>query len=237
MATTTTPLSVLPLDEAGAAAAANGFGLGGPPDPDVGSRGRVYVRRDLGIESFGVNAFYQGTAGALVIGEHAEVGPPASGHEELYVVVAGHCTFAVDGEELDAPTGTAVFVRDPASKRSARATEDGTIVLAVGGRPGEVFKPGPLESISGFFRLYREKDYEGSLAVLRSGLETNPGNAFILYNVACMEALLGHTEEAFDPLAEALAAWPAYKELAADDDDLAALRDDPRFQELVATDR
>jgi hypothetical protein len=230
----TTSLSVISLAEAGSAAAANGFGIGGPPDPDTGRRGRVYMRRDFGVESFGVNAFYQGTSGAFVIGEHDELGPGASGHEELYVVLEGACTFTVDGEEADAPAGTAVFVRDPASKRSARATEDGTIVMAVGGRPGEAFRPGPIESISGFFRSYREQDYESALAALRSGLETNPGNAFILYNVACMETLLGRGEEALEPLAEALAAWPDYKELAANDADLEPLRDDPRFQALVA---
>jgi hypothetical protein len=233
-ATTTTPFTVISLEEAGAAAAANGFGMGGPPDPETGRRGRVYIRRDAGIESFGVNAFYQADGGAFVIGEHDELGPAGSGHEELYVVVAGDCSFTVGGEEFDAPGGTAIFVRDPATKRSARAKEDGTIVLAVGGRPGEAFKPGPIESISGFFRLYREQDYAGALAVLRSGLETNPGNAFILYNVACMEALVGRGEEALEPLAEALAAWPAYKELATNDDDFAALRDDPRFQALVS---
>ena len=233
-ATTTTQFTVISLEEAGAAAAANGFGMGGPPDPETGRRGRVYIRRDAGIESFGVNAFYQADGGAFVIGEHDELGPAGSGHEELYVVVAGDCSFTVGGEEFDAPGGTAIFVRDPATKRSARAKEDGTIVLAVGGRPGEAFKPGPIESISGFFRLYREQDYAGALAVLRSGLETNPGNAFILYNVACMEALVGRGEEALEPLAEALAAWPAYKELATNDDDFAALREDPRFQALVS---
>ena len=232
--TTTAPFSVISLDEAGAAAAANGFGLATEPDPDTGRRGRVYIRRDAGIDSFGVNAFYQETNGAFVIGEHDELGPAGSGHEELYVVVAGDCTFTVDGDDFEAPVGTAVFVRDPATKRSARATEDGTIVLAVGGRPGEAFKPGPIESISGFFRLYREQDYEGALAVLRSGLETNPGNAFILYNVACMETLLGRGEEALEPLDDALTAWPAYKELATNDDDLAPFRDDPRFQTLVS---
>lgn len=232
--TTTAPFSVMSLDEAGAAAAANGFGLGTDPDPDTGRRGRVYIRRDAGIESFGVNAFYQADGGAFVIGEHDELGPAGSGHEELYVVVAGDCTFTVDGEEIAGPPGTAVFVRDPATKRSARAKENGTIVLAVGGRPGEPFKPGPIESISGFFRLYREKDYEGSLAVLRSGLETNPGNPFILYNVACMEALAGRPEQALEPLAEALEVWPAYKELAANDEDFGPLRDDPRFQALVS---
>lgn len=231
---TTTPLSVISLDESGAAAAASGFGIGGPSDPDAGRRGRVYLRRDLDIGSFGANAFYQGTAGAFVISEHAEVGPAASGHEELYVVVAGSCRFAVDGDEFEAPRGTAVFVRDPATKRSARAQEDGTIVVVVGGRPGEAFEPGPLESMSGFFRLYREHDYEAALAVLQSALEQHPGNAFILYNLACVEALLGRPEQALEPLATALSAWPAYKELAAEDDDLASLRDDPRFQALMS---
>jgi hypothetical protein len=234
MAATTTSFSVISLPEAGADAAANGFGLGGPPDPDTGKRGRVYIRRDLGIESFGVNAFYQETSGAFVIGEHDELGPAGSGHEELYVVLAGGCTFTVDGESFDAAPGTAVFVPDPATKRSARATEEGTIVFAAGGSPGEVFKAGPIESISGFFRRYREQDYEGALAILRQGLEVNPGNPFILYNVACMEALVGHEDEVLEPLAEALQAWPAYKELAAKDDDLAPFRDDPRFKSIVA---
>ena len=234
MTSTTTPFSVISLEEAGPAAAANGFGLGGPPDPDTGRRGRVYVRRELGVESFGVNAFYQERSGAFVIGEHDELGPVGSGHEELYVVVAGSCAFMVDGKQFDAPPGTAVFVSDPAAKRSARATEDGTIVLAIGGRPGEAFEPGPIESMSGFFRRYREQDYEGALAILGSALEAHPDNPFILYNLACVESLLGRREEALEPLAKALAAWPAYKELAAADDDLAPLRDDPVFRSLVS---
>ena len=234
MATTTTSYATVSLGEAGAAAAERGFGLDTTPDPDNGRRGRVYVRRDFDIGSFGVNAFYQGTSGANVVGEHDELGPGASGHEELYVVVSGGCTFTVDGDDVDAPQGTAVFVRDPASKRSARATQDGTVVLAIGGTPGEPFTVGPGESIGGFYRSYREKDYETALSACREGLETHPGNAMILYNVACLEALLGHPEEAFAPLAESLAAWPAYRELAADDDDLAPLRDDPRFKALLA---
>jgi hypothetical protein len=233
MAATKTSFSVISLDKAGAAAAEDGFGLGGPPDPEKGRRGRVYVRRDFGIGSFGVNAFFQAMSGARVIGEHDELGPGSSGHEELYVVVAGGCTFTVDGEEVEAPTGTAVFV-DPSAKRSARATEDGTIVLVVGGTPGEAFRPGPGESITEFFRLYRAKDYEGALSVLREALDEHPGNALFLYNIACMESLLGRPEESLEPLAESLTAWPAYREAAAADDDLAALRDDPRFQALVA---
>ena len=234
MATTKTPFSVISLAEAAAAAAERGFGLDADPDPQDGRRGRVYVRRDLDIGSFGVNAFYQSTSGAPVIAEHDEAGPGAGGHEELYVVVEGSCTFTVDGEEVDAPRGTALFVGDPASKRSARATEDRTIVLVVGGRPGEAFRPGPAEAMGPFFRLYRDGDYQGALSACREALELYPGNALILYNIACLESLLGRTEEALEPLGESLAAWPEYKNLAADDDDLAALRGDARFRALVA---
>jgi hypothetical protein len=58
------------------------------------------------------------------------------GHEELFAVTSGHAVFTVDGEEVDAPAGTLVFVRDPALVRSARATADGTAILAIGGRAG-----------------------------------------------------------------------------------------------------
>ena len=171
MATTKTSYSVLSLDEAASAAAQRGFGLTADPAPEDGRRGNVPMRRDFDINSFGVNAFYQAITGAPVIGEHDELGPGASGHEELYVVIQGGCTFTVGGEEVAAPQGTAIFVRDPAVKRSAETTEGETIVLAVGGRPGEAFRPGPGEAAAGFARLYREGDYEGALAACREGLE------------------------------------------------------------------
>ena len=235
MATATaSSYSVITLGEAAEEAAERGFGLGGPPNPEDGRRGRVALRRELEIGSFGVNAFYQAQQGAPVIGEHDELGPGASGHEELYVVVEGAATFTVDGEDVAAPHGTAVFVRNPAAKRGARATEDGTIVLAVGGRPGEAYKPGPGESMSGFFGLYREKDYEGALAILRKALEAHPGNALILYNIACMESCLGNADAVWEQLEQALAAWPKFKETAAKDEDLEPLREDPRFQAVVA---
>ena len=234
MATTKTSYSVLSLDEAAAAAAQRGFGLVADPSPEDGRRGNVPVRRNFEISSFGVNAFSQAITGAPVIGEHDETGPGASGHEELYVVIQGGCTFTVDGEEVAAPQGTAIFVRDPAARRSAQTTENETIVLVVGGRPGEAFRPGPGEAAAGFARLYRDGDYEGALAACRDGLEAYPGNALMLYNIACLENLLGHPEEALESLGESLAAWPKYKELATGDDDLATLRDDARFQVLIA---
>jgi hypothetical protein len=231
MATTTSAYSLIPLDEAAHGAAERGFGLGAEADA---GRGRVYIRRDAGIGSFGVNAFFQASRDGIVIGEHDELGVASSHHEELYVVVSGAATFMIGDEEVEARQGTAVFVPDVATKRGAVATEDGTLVLVVGGRPGEVFKPGPTEAMGAFFQLYRGHDYAAALEACNGALGLHPGNALILYNVACLENLLGHGEAALSALAEAVNAYPGFKDNAANDDDLASLRGDPRFKELVS---
>lgn len=231
MTATKASYSLITLEDALPAAAERGFGLG--PDQS-GRRGGIALRRELGINSFGVNAFYQAQKGETIIGEHDELGPGANRHEELYIVVSGSCTFTVDGETVDAPHGSSLFVADPTSKRGAVANEDATIVVVVGGRPGEAFEISAGDALSEFFDLYREKDYEGALAACLAVIETHPGNPLVLYNIACIESLLGNQEEALDALSDSLPAWPRFKELAKEDDDLKALRDDPRFQKLVA---
>jgi tetratricopeptide (TPR) repeat protein len=228
MTATKAAYSVISLDEAAPAAVERAVGLGGPA-----GRGGIRLRRDFGIESFGVNAYHQTTAGENVIGEHDELGPGANRHEELYIVVAGGATFTIDGETVDAPNGSAVFVPDPASKRSAVATEDGTTVVVVGGRPGEAYKMSAGEAQGDFFSLYKSGDYAAALEACRGALETHPGNALVLYNIACMESLLGHPDEALENLRPALADWAPFKELASKDDDFAPMREDPRFQELL----
>ena len=54
---------------------------------------------------------------------------------------SGRATFTVNGDEIDAPAGTFVFVRDPAAKRTAIAEEAGTTVVIVGGKPGRGVQP------------------------------------------------------------------------------------------------
>ena len=46
--------------------------------------------------------------------------------------------------------------------------------------------------------------------------------------------MLGHHDEALAALEESVTKWPKFKEQAAGDDDFASLRDDPRFQQLIA---
>ena len=197
-------------------------------------RQRVRLRSELGIGSFGVNAVRAVAAGTEVIGEHDETGPGSDLHEELYLVLTGHAVFTVAGEEVDAPHGTAVFVRDPALRRSAVAKEDGTTVVAVGARPGEPFRITPSEAMSDFFEPYNAKDYAGALAVARGVLHKYPGNGLALYNIACMEALLGKPDDALDHLGKALDAGPRLRENARTDDDFVSLRGNKRFEELIA---
>jgi len=200
---------------------------------DEGDRTFVGVRRTLGIGSFGANAIYQAKAGEELVNDHDELGPGSTGQEELYVLVQGSATFTVDGEEIDAPHGTALLVL-PDSKRSAVATSDETIVLVIGGVPGEAYRLGPMQSAEGFFDKYNAKDYAGALEATNRGLEAYPDNALLLYNVACMSALLGDREAALTALAESVSKWEPYKELAREDDDFVSLRDDPKFVELIA---
>ncbi len=197
-------------------------------------RGFVRLREDLDVGAFGVGATYQRKAGEVLVQEHDEAGPGADRHEELFVVVQGSATFTVDGDDVEAPQGTAIFVRDPDAKRKAVATEDGTIVLAVGGRRGEAYRLSPAMSAYGFFRAYQAGNYAEALAACGRGLESYPGNAYLLFNVACMQALLGDSEAALTALAESVVQWEPYKELAQNDDDFAGLREDPRFVELVS---
>ena len=96
------------------------------------------VRHHFDVQAFGVNAWTARAARDEVIEDHDENGN-APGHEELYFVANGRAIFTVDGDEVDAPAGTFVYVPTPGVRRKAVATEPGTTVLAVGGWPGRPF--------------------------------------------------------------------------------------------------
>jgi quercetin dioxygenase-like cupin family protein len=107
----------------------------------------IPVRHRLGVTAFGTNAYRAARAGAVVVEPHDELPEDPErepAQEELYVVVLGRATFTLDGERVDAPAGTVVFLPDPAVHREAVAEEDGTVVLAAGGAPG-TFTPSAWE--------------------------------------------------------------------------------------------
>jgi hypothetical protein len=103
------------------------------------------VRRHFGIGAFGTSAYVARAPGEYVVPEHNEVEGSGTRHEELFFVATGHATFRVAGEEIDAPAGTFVFVRDPSITRAAVAREAGTTVVAVGGEPGVAYTVSPWE--------------------------------------------------------------------------------------------
>ena len=110
-------------------------------DTEPGGADWKSVRALFAIQAFGASVDVAETAGQRVVPEHDEA---SSGkgtdrpHEELYAVVRGRAAFTVGDDEVDAPAGTLIFVRDPELAR-----EDGTAVLAVGGAPNEAFVVSP----------------------------------------------------------------------------------------------
>ena len=106
------------------------------------------LRHHLGIGAFGVNAWVASAAGDQAIERHDEKPEEGgtNGHEELYVVLSGAARFTVGDEEIDAHTGTLVFISDPALVREAVATAAGTTVLSVGAARGVAFEPSEWEA-------------------------------------------------------------------------------------------
>jgi tetratricopeptide (TPR) repeat protein len=191
------------------------------------------VRTHFDIQAFGVNAYLAEEPGIRIIEEHDELGPRAGRHEELYFVANGHATFTVDGDEVDAPAGTFVFVRDPAAKRTAVADEAGTTIVIAGGKPGEAFAPSAWERNAAGLVHFASKDYAKAAEAYEQFLEESPGDAGFLYNLACAESLLGRKEAALGHLRQSVEADPNFKQAALEDSDFDAIRDDPEFSAIT----
>lgn len=188
------------------------------------------LRERLEANAFGVNAWTR-NAGEELVARHTEEN---SGQEELYVVVAGRATFTVDDDERDAPTGTLVLV-PPGAYRSAVAVEDETTVLVVGATPGTGYEPRAFDTNGIVVELFGEGKIEEArdlLLAVPEGKYDDQGS--FAYNLACCESSLGNPDAAFGYLRKAVETRPQLAELAKNDDDLAALRGDPRFDELLA---
>jgi tetratricopeptide (TPR) repeat protein len=188
------------------------------------------VRLALGVQAFGVNAWTGREPGEVIIPDHDEA---PTGHEELYVVVSGHASFTVGGAEVDGPAGTIVFVRDPSAQRAATARECGTTILSVGAKAGEAFTPQPWETNRDVFALLDGGKPAEAKALLTDAIERYEDTSTLYYNLACAEALLGETDAALEHLRTAVHANPSLAAHLSEDADLASLRDDSRFTQLL----
>src|SRR2546423_11954051 len=89
-----------------------------------------FVRRELGVEAFGINWFelppnFGGRS-------HDE---RDSGQEEVNVIVRGSGTYAIDGEEVPVREGD-VLRFDPETHRQPVAGPEGMAMVAIGARRG-----------------------------------------------------------------------------------------------------
>ena len=186
------------------------------------------VRRRFGITAFGTNA-YTANAGQRVVEEHSESG----GHQELYVVLRGRATFTLDGEEIDAPAGTLVFAQ-PGTKRGAIAAEDGTAVLGVGAKPGEIFEPSPWEDSFAAGSYADLGQVEKAREIMDAALAARPDDWRAHYNYACLLALNDEPEAAITELQRAYELEPKeVGDYAGRDSDLDSIRDDPRVSAIA----
>ena len=105
----------------------------------AGSGGAVrFVRRELGVQAFGIN-WFQLQPGQIGH-EHDE---RESGQEEVNVIVAGSGTYRVDGEEIPVRAGT--FLRfDPETTRVPIAGPEGLTMIAIGAPAGAYEPRGPF---------------------------------------------------------------------------------------------
>jgi quercetin dioxygenase-like cupin family protein len=186
------------------------------------------VRLTLGVRAFGCNAYTAGQAGQDVVEPHTE--DPKLAHQELYFVAAGRARFEIDGQHHDAPAGTYVFIPDPASHRYAVAEEPGTTVLSFGGPA--TFEPSAWEWAFQAAPLMRS-DPGRARELLQEGLAKYPESANLLYNLACLEAVQGDPEAAMTSLRRAATLAPRVLEWAREDEDLASLRGQKEFEELL----
>ena len=123
----------------------------------------------------------------------------------------------------------------PQIERTAVAEEDDTIVLAVGGIIGEPFEGGNWETFAIADALRKAGRSDEGRAVLHKALEERPDSWAMAYNTGCWEVLDGNTDAALEHLRRAKELNPEeVREYFEGDTDLDPLRDDPRFQELLA---
>ena len=97
-----------------------------------------FVRRELGVEAFGINWFeIPPNAPGL---EHDET---ETEQEEVNVIVAGSGVYRIEGE--DVPVSVGSFLRfDPGTTRQPIAGPDGMTMIGIGARRGSYEPRGPF---------------------------------------------------------------------------------------------
>jgi tetratricopeptide (TPR) repeat protein len=184
------------------------------------------IRRHFGIRAFGVNAYTAREVGGPIVEEHTE---SQLEHEEIYLVLRGRALFTVDGNEHELGAGQLVFVRDPSLKRGGVALEDGTVVLALGGKPGAPHRVSAWEAMFAAVPAAQDERWDDAIAIHDEALAEQPDHPALLFNLACMEARGGRDLDALLHLQRAVALDPKWGDYARRDPDFASIRREPGF--------
>jgi mannose-6-phosphate isomerase-like protein (cupin superfamily) len=180
------------------------------------------LRRRIGLEAFGSNAWTAAKAGDRVVEEHEE----KDGHEELYFVASGRATFTLGDEEIDAPTGTVIFA-PPGTRRGAIAAEPDTTVVVFGAKPGVPHEVSEWEDTFAAYAYLKLGDEEQGRKAIESALERDTWRSH--YHAACFESLSGNPDQALEHLLRAVELDAKAREWAQDERDLDSIRDRPEF--------
>jgi tetratricopeptide (TPR) repeat protein len=184
------------------------------------------IRRHFDIRGFGVNAYSALEVGGQIVESHTE---DQLGHEEIYLVLRGRARFTVDGNEHELAAGQLVFVRDPQLRRGAIALEEETVVLALGGKPGQPHVVSAWEAMFAAVPYSREENWDEAIRIHVEALLEQPEHPALLYNLACMEARGGRHLDALLHIQRAVELDPKWADYAAKDSDFAAIMSEPGF--------
>jgi hypothetical protein len=81
--------------------------------------------------------------------------------------------------------------------------------------------------------LYEAGRYAEAADVGRRLIQARPDQVYLHYNVACCESLAGRPGAAVEHLRTAMQRWDGFRDMARNDGDFDAIRDEPAFRELI----
>lgn len=112
------------------------------------------------------------------------------------------------------------------------------LLLPVGAHAANSLSPAPLSERDRMtlrvIQLARSGQVDQARSTLDTYLQAHPTDGTMYYNLTCLDLVLRDTEHALASLEKALANGYTNFRLMESDPDLQSLRDDPRYQELVA---
>ena len=196
--------------------------------PGPGTLRWTPVRRHFDVRAFGVNAYTATEVGQEVVEEHTE---QSNGHEELYVVVAGHAR---------ASRSTARRSTRPRGRSCSCATQlfEERRSRSRRRRPcsrWEASRASPTRSRRGNPGLQQRRKAERATTRVRSRRSTQASSTIPSTRCSSISAPAGRrspvdSEAALADLNRAVElGGDTFREYASDDEDLDSIRADPRF--------